>query len=547
MRVSYGFDILDRITNIVWRNSDNAVLTGFAYGYNNAGMITNVTRSGFVPGRNGVDGTQVSEFQYDSLDRLVSEGSAGSARGYSYDLAGNRLSKTTDGMTVNYTLGTGNRLSSWSLDAVNPVGRVDVAGYANEPIGTNLLYGELYVSNAVAATVPDVQGSNFWAQGVQVGAGTQQIVVAAGDAAGNVGRATNTIFVSIVSNASYSYSAAGCVTNIRYIGNEYTNSLGIFWDGQYRLTEVKTNGASAERHGYDVYGRRVWTCDPSASSGQAETNWFIYSGAQIIADVNATGGLIRTYVWGPGIDNLLAMNVHTGVTTPRTYFPIKDHLGTIHAMVDESGLVVESYEFDAWGRVLDVRDSSGSSLITHHSSLGNRYLWQGREYSWNTGFYYFRARWYEPVTGRWLSNDPIGISGGLNQYIFCANNPVDNQDPSGHCNNDSTMFTSGVFMTGMKWAQGKIGILVKGVMYALDTLVGSNVSVEFEYQKPITKPPSPAPFKKIFPPKVNPPQKPDLPQQYKGPAGWYKGLWIFPGADMMIYDALQKISEPTGA
>ena len=40
-------------------------------------------------------------------------------------------------------------------------------------------------------------------------------------------------------------------------------------------------------------------------------------------------------------------------------------------------------------------------------------------------------RWYEPVTGRWLSNDPIGISGGLNQYVFCANNPVNFVDPSG--------------------------------------------------------------------------------------------------------------------
>ncbi|MEI8352035.1 MAG: RHS repeat-associated core domain-containing protein [bacterium] len=40
-------------------------------------------------------------------------------------------------------------------------------------------------------------------------------------------------------------------------------------------------------------------------------------------------------------------------------------------------------------------------------------------------------RWYEPVTGRWLSNDPIGISGGLNQYVFCNNNPVNNIDPFG--------------------------------------------------------------------------------------------------------------------
>ena len=40
-------------------------------------------------------------------------------------------------------------------------------------------------------------------------------------------------------------------------------------------------------------------------------------------------------------------------------------------------------------------------------------------------------RWYDPVTGRWLSNDPIGISGGLNQYVFCANNPVNFVDPLG--------------------------------------------------------------------------------------------------------------------
>ena len=40
-------------------------------------------------------------------------------------------------------------------------------------------------------------------------------------------------------------------------------------------------------------------------------------------------------------------------------------------------------------------------------------------------------RWYEPTTGKWHSNDPIGISGGLNQYVFCGNNPVNFTDPFG--------------------------------------------------------------------------------------------------------------------
>lgn len=45
----------------------------------------------------------------------------------------------------------------------------------------------------------------------------------------------------------------------------------------------------------------------------------------------------------------------------------------------------------------------------------------------------FRARWYDPETGRWLSKDPIGIAGGLNQYVAFGNNPVNFVDPSGLC------------------------------------------------------------------------------------------------------------------
>jgi len=200
------------------------------------------------------------------------------------------------------------------------------------------------------------------------------------------------------------------------------------WNGQYQLTAVSTNGVECERNGYDAFGRRVWTWDPSTGSGQVATNYFVYSGNQVIADVDATGGLRRAYVWGPGIDNLLAMTVYTGATV-KTYFALTDHQGTVHALADETGAIVESYRFNAWGRVLGVYDSNNQQL--NNSQLGNRYLFQGREYSWNTGLYNFRARWYDPITGRWLSNDPIGISGGLNQYVFCSNNPVNMTDPLG--------------------------------------------------------------------------------------------------------------------
>jgi RHS repeat-associated protein len=193
------------------------------------------------------------------------------------------------------------------------------------------------------------------------------------------------------------------------------------WNGQYQLTEVTTNGSECERNGYDVFGRRVWLWDG------AQTNYVVYDGIQALADVNATGGLVRSYVWGPGVDNLLAMTVYTG-TTVKTYFALTDHQKSVHTMVDETGNVVEQYRFDAWGRTTAY---DGGGVPITQSAIGNRYVWQGREISWVTGLYNFRLRIYDPISGRFLSKDPSGISAGLNEFLFCRDNPVNRRDPLG--------------------------------------------------------------------------------------------------------------------
>jgi len=218
------------------------------------------------------------------------------------------------------------------------------------------------------------------------------------------------------------YSDAGCVTNITYSGSGYSENIGLNWDSQYRLTAVSTNGSECERNGYDALGRRAWNWNGTT------TNYMVYDGAHVLAEVDSTGGLRRAYTYGPGIDNWLAMTCYTGATA-KTYFYLTDHQGTVHAVADESGSIVESYRFDSWGRVLGVYSGSGTPLT--ESAIGNRILWQGREYSWSIGIYNLRARWYDPVTGRWLSNDPSGLEGGLNQYCFAYNCPVLLNDPDG--------------------------------------------------------------------------------------------------------------------
>ena len=117
----------------------------------------------------------------------------------------------------------------------------------------------------------------------------------------------------------------------------------------------------------------------------------------------------------------------------RVLYAVTDHQGTVHALVDSSGAAVERYRYDAWGNV-----TRREPLSSAPSAPFNRFLFHGREYSYATGFYNFRARWYDPAAGRWLSKDPIGLAGGLNLYEFCGNCPTTWNDPKG---TDITMIT----------------------------------------------------------------------------------------------------------
>jgi RHS repeat-associated protein len=378
LSVSYAYDVVDRITDIHWRDGANATLRRRTYAYDDAGMVTSVVME------TGAENV----FDYDGLGRLTRQrrysasSSLESDVVWVYDAAGNRTQMIDDIETNTYALGFGNRLWTW---------------------GTN-------------------------------------------------------------AESSVHCDAAGCVTNLGYAG---AAARRLEWNDRYQLAAVYTNGSLAETCRYDALGRRV-----SVSDGTA-TNYLVHDGIHLVAEVDAAGGLVRSYTHGPGIDHVLAMTVHGDETN--TYYYLTDHLGSVVAVADEDGAVVESYEYDAWGNVT-VHDATGGVLTA--SAIGNRFTFQGREISWATGLYNFRARWYDPVTGRWLSKDPIGISGGLNQYVFADNNPVNFRDPFGLCSDDGDNywvrsgkqllfgnFTDEVTLAG---TGGQVGLGLLGVDLPLD-------------------------------------------------------------------------------
>ena len=210
---------------------------------------------------------------------------------------------------------------------------------------------------------------------------------------------------------AYAYNTAGCVTRIERDGSP---TLDLAWDSRYQLVSVSTNGAFAEGYAYDALGRRVSTTTIEGTVRHVyDDSW------QCIADIDENGNVLRSYVWGEGIDNLLAVKIGN-----ETYTALTDIQGTVWGYVDSANNIVARWTYDAWGNVL-------SENVAVPSLATLRYRFQGREWSKATGLINFRMRWYNSETGRWLSKDPIRLGGGLNLYAFCEGNTNTRMDPYG--------------------------------------------------------------------------------------------------------------------
>jgi RHS repeat-associated protein len=105
-----------------------------------------------------------------------------------------------------------------------------------------------------------------------------------------------------------------------------------------------------------------------------------------------------------------------------------DGLGSVAALSDVNNVSVERCAYDVFGRPT-IRDVNGVEIA--ESALANPYLFTGRAWDPETALYYYRARYYDYFTGRFLQPDPIGYGDGLNMYLYVGNNPLIFVDPFG--------------------------------------------------------------------------------------------------------------------
>jgi len=190
-----------------------------------------------------------------------------------------------------------------------------------------------------------------------------------------------------------------------------SNTTSYAWDFENRLTSVTLPGSGGTvSFKYDPFGRRTYK---SSSSG---TSVFAYDGDNLVEEANASGAVVARYSQGLNIDEPLAM-----LRSAATSYYHADGLGSISSLSNAAGSIANTYTYDSFGKLTD---STGS--------LVNSFQYTARESDAETGLYYYRARYYDQVSGRFFSEDPVRFrSDETNLYPYVGNDPVRKIDPGG--------------------------------------------------------------------------------------------------------------------
>lgn len=451
---TYGYDVLSRLTSATNQNGT------VSFSYDSRNRLTSTTdvwgqTVGYSYDANSnrtgmtLAGSPYASYQYDAVNRLTTlTDSLSQSFTYSYDAA-DRLSTrlAPSGVSTNFTYDDLDRLFELSHTKSPATLSTNQYGYSDANNMTSWLgsSGNRSFSYDAAdrlVSVLKMGGSESYGY----------------DAVGN--RTSSHL------SASYSYSGFNKLTASASATYTYDNdgqlltkvdgagTRTLTWDGVNRLKQVAVPGGPTVTYKYDALGRRI---QRTTSAGADER--YVYDGSDVLADLNSSSGVTTTYLNGLGVDDHLRQ---TSTATGVSYF-LTDHSGTTSALTDGSGSVVETLAYDSFG-------NNGGSTRT-------RYTYTGRERDPDTGLLYYRARFYDPQLGRFISEDPIGFAGGdVNLYGYVWQNPLTARDSSGLDGDDD--WTPGGWAD---WAQRRLEAIRKSVTGLNPDAVDFNTIANFGF------------------------------------------------------------------
>jgi len=436
---------------------DSTSMFGLSYSYGSAGSnngqissITDYMQSG-----------RSATYTYDSLYRLTNAATTGStsypAWGLSetYDRYGNRWAQSifsgctqitcpTNSVTVSPTT---NQITpspeaydlsgNMTYDGLNTI-TIDGEAYTVDPAGnrtaktdylasatSNYTYDKIYELTQVTGGNPesysyDPVGNRLSSLGVS----------------SYTNNTSNEL--TSTSNASYGYDSDGNQTS----KTDSTGTTNYTWDFENRLTQATLPGTGGtESYRYDPFGRRIQKV--FTQSGTGTTTNYLYDGDNAIETVDQNGSVLSRFAQDEGVDHPLAESTANGLD-----FYEEDGSGSVTSLTNSAGALAQTYTYDSFGKLTN---SSGS--------VTNSFRYTGRDFDAETGLYYFRARYVDPTTGRFLSEDPLDFETGTNFYDYVANDPTTLIDPWGlwHCAANANCNFTPEFKKGLDCFQKCIG------------------------------------------------------------------------------------------
>jgi RHS repeat-associated protein len=340
---------------------------------------------------------------FDGLDRLTSETTPQGSVAYQYDNDSNlKIATVTGQAAVNYYYDNASRLYEVTQGSTNTLAGYDNANRRNSltlPNGIVLTYG--YDNDS------RINSMSYQLGTTAVGSLTYQY-----DAAGRRiqmgGSLAATGFPQAVSSTVYDVDNELTGWNGTTISNDANGNIqndGVALYSWNARNQLISRGSTSFQ--YDSYGRRTLN---------AAGNNLLYEGLNIGQELSGTAPVANRILGG--IDEFFNRTDSTGA-----YSPITDAMGSVLAVANSSGNITAQYSYDPYGNTMSY---AGSST--------NVFQYTGRENDAN-GLYFYRARYYSPSFGRFVSEDPIGFKGGVNQHSYVGDDPIGLSDPLGLMDN----------------------------------------------------------------------------------------------------------------
>ncbi|SOQ03922.1 type IV secretion protein Rhs [Pseudomonas syringae pv. syringae] len=226
------------------------------------------------------------------------------------------------------------------------------------------------------------------------------------------------------SNHEYKYDAWGNLVE-KIVGIVRWQTFT--YDSENRLVKTETMAnsqvESTSSYQYDSLGRRV--AKQSDIKGQTDHRLFLWQGLRLLREESP--GQSSLYLYEPGSYAPLArVDEKEGEVENKVYYFHTDQIGTPLEMTDAEGQIVWQAKYRPWGAI--------EKLVVNEVEQNLRF--QGQYFDVETGLHYNTFRYYDPEIGRFITQDPIGLSGGDNLYQY-APNPNGWVDPFGLCKSSS--------------------------------------------------------------------------------------------------------------